>query len=617
MEASYTPQLSYGYYSPYIASVLDIARIMDSFRTAQYQYIPALTMPRAERLGLVLNTPPSFHNPKSVLVVALPAVEQPQLPPLHAVDPKEAYCARKSGVALPVEGAPLVFSTAYAHDMTLTASGKDGKAVDVPARADPQLGGFVLDSARLQTLDPPARVHGSLHGYWGFEKYVGPSFELASTSAQTWDLVGVDDSTLIVGRDKTIRIQGGSISCIDDINLKQADGKQLDTTWRPLWPDQVEVILPLQGAKPGAMTLLVTQYGGAQPQAVHLRAFAEAARLDRFAIHAGDTQGVLNGNRLDEVAGLTLQGVEFVPGKLSTLQGSDELVLSVRDAQTPLSLQPGAASAAKVALTDGRIIDLATTVQPPRPRVTLIGTSIQPSAIASSSRIQLGGDDEVPQDAKLTFSVRAQSPSTFALDEKIQVATADESASATLSIGNGGITLADSKVAVVTLDPIRALGTSAFGALQFRTIADGVTGDWQPLATLVRLPLLAELKCPVTPELACKLSGSNLFLVDSLSNDPQFAHPVQVPDGFPGYALPVPHPANGLLYVKLRDDPSVISHAMLEAQQLPVAADEVARAPARHAAAHDADGSVAGHDANGSVDNAAASSAPSDQAKDP
>src|SRR6185503_19810358 len=34
MEASFTPQLSYGYYSPYIASVLDIAKIFDSFRTA-------------------------------------------------------------------------------------------------------------------------------------------------------------------------------------------------------------------------------------------------------------------------------------------------------------------------------------------------------------------------------------------------------------------------------------------------------------------------------------------------------------------------------------------------------------------------------------------------------
>src|SRR3979490_796658 len=88
MEASFTPQLSYGYYSPYIASVLDIARIFDSFRTAQYQYIPALTAQRGEQLALSLNAPPSFHNPMSVIVVALPAVEQAQLPPLHAVAPK-------------------------------------------------------------------------------------------------------------------------------------------------------------------------------------------------------------------------------------------------------------------------------------------------------------------------------------------------------------------------------------------------------------------------------------------------------------------------------------------------------------------------------------------------
>src|SRR6202012_3660325 len=84
MEASFTPQLSYGYYSPYIASVLDIAKIFDSFRTAQYQYIPALGSPSGDTLPLILNTPPSFHNPKSVLVTALPAIEEQQLPPLHA-----------------------------------------------------------------------------------------------------------------------------------------------------------------------------------------------------------------------------------------------------------------------------------------------------------------------------------------------------------------------------------------------------------------------------------------------------------------------------------------------------------------------------------------------------
>ncbi len=112
MEASYTPQLSYGYYSPYIASVLDIARIFESFRTAQYQYIPALASPQGDKLALTLNAAPSFHSPMSVMVIALPAVESAQLPPLHAVDPKEIFCVRRSTLVLPVDGAPLAFSTA-------------------------------------------------------------------------------------------------------------------------------------------------------------------------------------------------------------------------------------------------------------------------------------------------------------------------------------------------------------------------------------------------------------------------------------------------------------------------------------------------------------------------
>jgi hypothetical protein len=153
---------------------------------------------------------------------------------------------------------------------------------------------------------------------------------------------------------------------------------------------------------------------------------------------------------------------------------------------------------------------------------------------------------------------------------------ADDSASTLLSIANGGITLENSRVAVATLDPMRALGSSAFGPLVFRTLVNGVAGDWQPLATLVRLPLLRDLKCPAAPELACKLSGSSLFLVDSVSNESDFTHAVQVPDGFPGYSLPVPHPENGVLYVRLRDDPSVVSRAMLSAQPLPPPTDESA-----------------------------------------
>jgi hypothetical protein len=122
------------------------------------------------------------------------------------------------------------------------------------------------------------------------------------------------------------------------------------------------------------------------------------------------------------------------------------------------------------------------------------------------------------------------------------------------------------------LDPLQAFGPSAYGPLQFRIVAGGVAGPWVPLATLVRLPVFRELKCPQTPDLACKLSGTSLFLVDSISSDPAFGSSVQVPDGFPGDALPVPHPNGGRLYVKLRDDPTVVSAAALAEERTPAPA---------------------------------------------
>ena len=584
MEASYTPQLNYGYYSPYIASVLDIAKIFDSFRTAQYQYIPALGSPRGDTLSLTLNTPPSFHNPKSVLVAALPAIEQQLPPPLHAVDPKEIYCARKTSLVLPVEGAPLVFSTGYAHDVKLTLAGKDGTSIDLPAQADAERGGFVVDTTVLGKAALGDSIHGSLHGYWGFEPYNGPSFQLVNAHAQSWAVDANDNGALIVGREGTIHLQSASVSCVDNIMLKDPAGKELTAEWKTVKPNEVEVKLPLQEAQPGALTLLVTQYGAGDPQPVAVHAFSEAGHLDSFSIHAGDTQGVLKGTRLDEVASLDMKGVQFVPGTLTTHQGSDELTMVAQDASAAAALKQGDVASAKASLKDGRVLSLSTLVGAPRPSVKLLGKSVELASSNTDTNIQLSDQDELPQDAQLTFSVRAVTPAVFAFDQKIEVATVDQAFSTTLTLNNGGITLEDSKVAVATLDPAKVFGSSAFGPLQFRVLANGVPGDWQPLATLVRLPVFKDLKCPATADLACKLSGANLFLVDSVSADPKFAHPVQVPDGFPGYSMPVPHPTDGNLYVKLRDDPSVVNSTTLGAQQLPPTSDETARAPERHAA---------------------------------
>ncbi|MDE2450370.1 MAG: hypothetical protein KGO22_15455 [Gammaproteobacteria bacterium] len=584
MEASYTPQLSYGYYSPYIASVLDIARIFGSFTTAHYQYIPALATQRGEVLALTLNTPPSFHDPKSVLVTALPAIEAPQPPPLHAVDAKEIYCARKSSLVLPVEGAPLVFSTGYAHDVRLSLTGSDGKTFDLPAKADAEQGGFVVDTSGVGAASLGNIVHGALKGSWGFEAFDGPPFQLVNAHAESWQLAA-DESAAIVGREDTIHLQANSVSCIDRIMVRDPAGKELEAEWKAVRPDEVEVKLPLQAAQPGQLTLLVKQYGASPPQPVPLQAFAEAAHLDSFTLHAGDSQGVLAGSRLDEVAGLAVGGVAFVPGALASSQGVDQLTMIAQQATAATALKPGNAGLAKVRLKDGRVLDLEALIAAPRPSVLLIGKSVQPSASNTGSHIQLANDDELPQRARLTFSVRAQSPIAFGRDEMLEIATADGSYSTTLSLANGGITLEDRSVAIASFDPAQAFGPSAFGPLQFRVVDGGVTGDWQPLATLVRLPKLRELVCPATPELACKLSGSSLFLVDSISTDPAFAHSVSVPDGFPGYALPVPHPKDGQLFVKLRDDPGIVNLASVDTREMPPTPQEIERASARHEAA--------------------------------
>ena len=84
-----------------------------------------------------------------------------------------------------------------------------------------------------------------------------------------------------------------------------------------------------------------------------------------------------------------------------------------------------------------------------------------------------------------------------------------------------------------------------------------------PLATLVRLPILKEIRCPDSPDKQCRLSGSNLFLLESVASDAQFAHNVPVPAGFADTSLSVPRPNGTVLYVKLRDEPSTGNIAVL------------------------------------------------------
>lgn len=384
-----------GVYSPYVGAVIDLAHMAESFHTAQYQYIPALALPKHDALNLRLNNPPSFHKPMSVLVAALPAVEAAQLPPLRALEPKQVSCLRQTSLVLPVDGAPLVFSTEYAHDMVLHLETKNGPAFDLPVTADATRGGFVVDTKQLHSVSYDGNIVGTLRGFWGFEPFTGPAFQLQFSHSAKWTLPPAESTALIVGREDSIHLISDEVPCVDQVAIKDANGTELKATWKQSKPDEMEVEVPLKGQSAGPVILLVKQSGLSKPDEIPLKTYSEAAHLDDFTLDAGDPQGVLTGTRLDEVSGLDLGKVHFAPAGLSRAGGKDKLRLSAPPSAAA-TFEAGQKLVAHVDLKDGRTLDLDTTIDPPRPRVTLLSKTAQRGSL--NSGIHFGNQDELPQD---------------------------------------------------------------------------------------------------------------------------------------------------------------------------------------------------------------------------
>jgi len=575
MQLSYTARAGAGYFSPYVASVIDIAHILETVHTAQYQYIPALSTFKNDEVNLKLNSPPSFRNPKSVIVMALPAIDAGHLPPLRPVDEKQEFCVAKDKLVLPVEGAPLAFATNYAHDMVLRVKNKDGKDVDIPVKADPTQGGFLADTKSVKTSDLNNSLTGTLHGMWGFEAYTGPSFHLQNAQTTKWELAATDTHALVVGREDTLHFTSGNATCVDSITAKLESGKEIKTDWKAEQPDQLEVKVPLKDESPGALTLLIKQAGAKEPEKIALHSLSEAGKYVSFTLNAGDAQGLLTGNRLDEVASLDLKGIQFKPGKLANTASGDDLTMTAAKADATAQLHDGDKATAHVQLKDGRTLDVPASVVNARPKVQLLSKSVQPTDPGKDTHITLSDTNEVPLNSKLVFSIKAVTPETFTPEQKIEVATENGAFHTTLSLADGSLTLQDSKTALATVDPAKSFGPSAFGPLRFRPVGPKDTaGEWQPLATLVRLPVLDGLQCGRSSQ-PCTLTGENLFLIDSVASDTNFTQGMQVPDGFAGNALQVPHPVGGSLYVKLRDDPSAVNTVVVPRKPLPQQASTV------------------------------------------
>ena len=401
--ASYTGIAGAGVYSAYVGAVVDLVRIMGNLHTAQYQYIPAIAFPQGDALNLRLNTPPSFHNPKSVLVIGLPSVQTASSPPLRPANANETACLLKPKVVLSIEGAPLVFSTDFATNLVLhlnTPSGAPAEP-DIPLAADAFEGGLVLQQGmehhiplhdsripvsgaaaqgprspaiRAETPEPPSRMPvtltGTIQGRWGFDSFVGPTVRLQQLPGSSWHVAnpGGSNADLIAGKSGQLFLESTGSACVHTVTVdtpNSPDAVALQFSEDPLPDHQNLVKVDLPGGHrilPGDLHLQITQFGQPQPDAVAAQTFTDPPHLEGAALPAGDKTLLLTGANLASIEKITLGDLVFRPTPLPVVEtadgGAGDNAGALRFALPPEAPAPptraGDKLSAQVTLFDGR-----------------------------------------------------------------------------------------------------------------------------------------------------------------------------------------------------------------------------------------------------------------------
>jgi hypothetical protein len=577
--ASYTQPVGAGLYSAYVGAVVDLVHLVGMLRTAQYQYIPGLSFPQGASLSLRLNAPPSFHKPESVIVIGLPAIQKAKLPPLHPHDPNQVACLLQPKMTIPLEGAPLVFSSSFAHGLVLHLN-RTGAPTDIPLTPDAFEGGLVgakeEKSEPLHDQQPQAysalaakpdvkigattdlTITGTVRGYWGFDSFEGPTITVQQIKGKDWKIV--DSTQLLAGQDNHLTLKGDGSGCVQHIALASDDAKDVDVAFKPAAgkdaKDTLALDVSLKTVQPGGYSLAIQQYGDSDRDKVPLTAYTAGIHLDNIKIHSGDKTAVLIGEGLKDVVSVEIDKQTFTPDG----EGNDDKTIHLQ-ADTGVSPDDGSNATAK--LKDGRTISVKVSVEAARPELKLLSFKVTSAQKDGTLPVSLGAKDDIPLEGKLTFVV--QTKDVFSRTETLEVATADGSVHTTLSLATSNLVLQDDHTAVATLDPLKAFGQSAFGKLRMRPVAaDGTPGNWTPLGILVRVPQIIAIHCTTTDAPTCTVEGSNLFFVQSFGAAKDFEKLTDVPTGFAENNFTVPTPADGAtLYLKLRDDPSAVATVTL------------------------------------------------------
>ncbi len=566
-QASYAPAAGGGLYSAYVGAIVDVVKIMGNLHTAQYQYIPAISLPQDDAMNLRLNTPPSFENPKSVLVIALPPVKPTTGPALRPPAGSEVTCLLKPTVVIPIEGSALVFSTDYAHDLRLHLEPPPGapQEPDIPLSPDAYYGGLVLQkdpqhrmplelaaakpSGRVSsparpTKPEPILITAEIKGRWGFDDFSGPKVTLQQRPGSDWTIVPQTDKSvssqdaqreptydLIAGHTATLLLDSTGSACVDSISA-HPDGQApfpvtFKRTPKPGDLNLLAITLPLnQNVTPGDLHLSIQQYGQPAADEVAARTFSEPATVTGIELHAHDKILVVRGTRLREIQKITVGDLVFLPAPDpshdiqptgSSSPGTLHFSLPASAPVPPTSVNQ--ALVASLSLRDSRSLTFPFTVMPPRPVITLLRKTELPEA--KDSNIYLSNSEDLPLTSLLTFTIKSQE--RFPRNGQLEIETLDGTLRTVLTLApSGGLLLQDPYTVVATLDPQSSFGPSAFGPLRMRAIFPMVIGSTNgrraaATATAVAdsstgdvstptsdwLPLVTLVRLPILTQLQC------------------------------------------------------------------------------------------------------------------
>jgi hypothetical protein len=401
-------------------------------------------------------------------------------------------------------------------------------------------------------------VTGSIHGYWGFDPFEGPTVNLQQIEGK--DFKVVDGSKLMAGQDNKLTLKADGTGCVEHVALAREKDKDMEVNFKPAdgkdAKDTLALDVSLKTVQPGGYALAVKQFGSKDVEKLPLTAYDAAINFDEVKIHGGDDAFVMTGRGLKNVVSVELAKQTFTPEG----EANDDSTLHLH---AGAGVSPENGSEAIVKLKDGRTIPVKVSAEAARPTLKLLSFKATQEPRDGAMPVTLGAKEDIALDGKLTFVV--QTKEVFARTQTVEVATANGAVKTTLSLLSNTLVLQDDHTAVATLNPLKAFGESAFGKLAMRPVAqDGTAGDWTGLGVLVRTPTITAIHCTTSDSPTCTVDGSQLFLVQSFAAEKDFAKPTEVPTGFADSSIAVPTPADGAtIYLKLRDDPNTFASVTL------------------------------------------------------